>query len=242
MKRKRVLALGLAAALVAWWAAAELHPAARVLTALLIGVLPAFSVLQASAVAQLDVLPSRPKMYASTILGLWALALATAVVAGEARIDPRLLGVLPLPWPSFLLWLVFALAAVGALVVAFKAFGMAETPMLQHLIPQSRSEKWIYIAVCLTAGICEEFIFRGFLVGTLRAATGSAGLAVMLAAGAFGIAHAHQDAAGALRAALLGLVLSIPLLVTGSLYPGIAAHVIVDLVGGLWLSKWLLRS
>jgi membrane protease YdiL (CAAX protease family) len=242
MKQSSVVGFGVAAAMVAWWAAGELHAAARALTAVLIGLLPAFAVLQANAVAQLEVLPSRVKMYASTMIGLWVLALVTALVATQARIDPRLLGVATLPWLSFFVWLAFGLAAVSALVIAFKAFGMAETPMLQHMIPQTGGEKLAYLGVCLTAGICEELIFRGFLIGALRAATGSVGLAVMLAAGAFGIAHAHQDAAGALRATLLGLVLSVPLLVTGSLYPGIAAHVIVDLLGGLWLARWLLRS
>jgi membrane protease YdiL (CAAX protease family) len=119
---------------------------------------------------------------------------------------------------------------------------MTETPLLQHLIPQTWVEKLVYVGVCLTAGICEELVFRGFLIAALNAATGSLPLAVVLSAGAFGVAHAHQDAAGAMRATLLALVLSVPLLVTGSLYPGIAAHAIVDLLGGLWLSKWLLRS
>ena len=242
MKQSTVLGLGIAAAIVAWWAAPELHPAPRAMTALLVGVLPAFSVLQAQTVARLAVLPSRAQMYASTIIGLWVLTLATALAATQAHIDPRLLGVSPLPWPGFFVWLAFALASVGALVIAFKAFGLAETPMLQHLIPQTRSDKLIYVLVCLTAGICEELVFRGFLIATLRAATGSVGLAVLLAAGAFGVAHAHQDVPGALRATLLGLVLSVPLLVTGSLYPGIAAHATIDLVAGLWLSKWLLRS
>ena len=242
MKRSTVLALGVGAAIIAWWSAPELHPVARAMMVALIGLLPAFSVLQASALAELDVLPSRLRMYASTIIGLWVLAFATALAANLARIDVRLLGVLPLPWTTFLWWLAFGLAAVSALVVLFKAFGIAETPMLQHLIPQTRAEKLVYVGVCITAGICEELVFRGFLIGTLRAATGSLGLAVTLAAGAFGIAHAHQEAAGALRATLLGLVLSVPLLMTGSLYPGIAAHAIIDLAGGLWLSKWLLRS
>jgi hypothetical protein len=38
------------------------------------------------------------------------------------------------------------------------------------------------------------------------------------------------------------LVLTVPLLVTGSLYPGIAAHAIVDAGAGLWLARWLLRA
>ncbi len=238
MKPGTVLGAGVAAAIVAWLAAPELHGLARGLMAFLVGLFPALSVLQAHALAHIDVLPSRPRLYASTMGGLWALAFATAMVAAESGIPPRLMGVVAMAWPLFFLWLVFALAAVAALIAAFKAFGMAETPMLEHLIPQTLSEKVIYVGVSVTAGICEELVFRGFLIAALSAATGSVVLATALAAGAFGIAHAHQDAAGALRATLLGLVLSVPLLLSGSLYPGIAAHAIVDLAAGLWLSKW----
>jgi len=237
-----VLGLGVAATALAWWAAPELHPAARAFTAFLLGFLPAFSVVQANAVSRLSELPGRTTLYAGTMIGLWGLAIATALVATAAHIDPRLLGVVPLPWSTFVIWVVFGLVGVSAIVVAFKAFGIAETPMLQHLVPQTRVEKLVYVGVCVTAGICEELIFRGFLIAGLRAATGSLAMAVVLAAGAFGVAHAHQDAAGAGRAALLALVLSVPLLLTGSLYPGIAAHVIVDLAGGFWLARWLLRS
>ncbi|HET9441008.1 MAG TPA: CPBP family intramembrane glutamic endopeptidase, partial [Longimicrobiales bacterium] len=166
----------------------------------------------------------------------------TAIAASESGFNPRLLGVATMPWPAFWLWLVFGLAGVGALVLGFKAFGIAESPLLQHLVPETRAEKLLYVGVSATAGICEELVFRGFLIAALTVATGSLTFATLLAAGAFGIAHAHQAAAGALRATLLALVLSVPLLLSGSLYPGIAAHAIVDLSAGLWLSRWLLRS
>ncbi len=242
MRSSTILGLGIAAGIVAWQAAPELHPLARGFTALLLGVLPAFSVVQAKAVSALEMLPPRNKLYLSTLLGLWGLAIATAVVATEAGMNPRLLGVIALAWGPFLLWTTFAVFATAALILIFMAFGMRETPMIHHMIPQARTEKAVYAGVSVTAGICEELVFRGFLIAALRAATGSLPAAVLLSAGAFGIAHAHQDAAGALRATLLALVLTIPLLVTGSLYPAIAAHATVDLVAGLWLSKWLLRS
>lgn len=242
MKQETVLGLGIGAGIVAWWWSPVLHPAARALTAVLLGPLPALALMQAAAIARLSELPGRVTLYAGTMIGLWGLAIATALAAGFARIDPRLLGVVPLAWPQFLVWLVFGLAGVGAVVAAFKAFGVTETPMLHHLVPQSRREKLLYIGVCFTAGICEELIFRGFLISTLRAASHSTVMAVVLSAGAFGLAHAHQNAAGALRATLLALVLSVPLLVTGSLYPGIAAHVIVDLAAGFWIARWLFRS
>jgi uncharacterized protein len=242
MKSTTIAGLGIAAGIVAWQAAPELPPLARGLTAFLLGILPAFSVVQAKAVSQLESLPPRSKLYLSTIIGLWVLAVVTAFVASESDIDPRLLGVMPLPWEPFLIWMAFAVCAIGAVVLGFKAFGMAETAMIHHMIPQTLGEKLAFVGVSATAGICEELVFRGFLIAALRAATGSLPLAVLLSAAAFGTAHAHQDAAGALRATMLAVVLTVPLLVTGSLYPGIAAHAIVDAGAGLWLARWLLRE
>jgi membrane protease YdiL (CAAX protease family) len=66
-------------------------------------------------------------------------------------------------------------------------------------------------------------------------------LAVIVSSGAFGVAHAYQQPAGELRAALLGLVLAVPLLTTGSILPAIAAHIAIDLLSGLWLARYLLR-
>jgi uncharacterized protein len=237
-----VLAAGVGASIVAWLAGAELSSPARLAMAFLVGVFPALSVMQAVATAQLESLPSRLRLYASTMAGLWVLAFAIALAASESGINPRLMGVTAMPWTPFVLWTSISLIGVSALVLAFKAFGITETPMLEHLVPQTAVEKLVYLGVSVTAGICEEFVFRGFLISALRAATGSEIGAVLLSAGAFGIAHAHQNVAGAARATLLALVLTVPLLITGSLYPGIAAHALVDIAAGLWLSKWFLRS
>lgn len=239
-----IFPLGLAISAIVWLTAHELPASARILTALLIGVLPAFAILQARMVAKtpIEQMPSRNQLYFGTIAALWALAIATAFVAADSRFLPELLGVKVLPLSDFWLWFGFALIGTAAIVIAFKAIGLQETREIHYLIPQTLSEKLTFVGVSVTAGICEELVFRGFLIAALRAATGSVVVAVVLAAAAFGAAHAHQNVSGGLRATLLGLVLAVPLLVTGSLYPAIAAHAVVDLLGGLWLAKWLLKS
>jgi membrane protease YdiL (CAAX protease family) len=239
-----IFSLGVFVSAVFWLLAGALPGAARILTALLIGVLPAFAILQARMVAQtpLDEMPPRNQLYLGTIVALWGLAFATAFVAATSQFPPELLGVTLLRFSDFLLWFVFALAAAAAIVVAFKALGMQETREIHYLIPKTLTEKLTFVVLSVTAGICEELVFRGFLIAALRAATGSVVVAVIVSAAAFGAAHAHQNVTGGLRAALLGVVLTMPLLITGSLYPAIAAHAAVDLLGGLWLSKWLLKS
>jgi membrane protease YdiL (CAAX protease family) len=99
----------------------------------------------------------------------------------------------------------------------------------------------VFVFVAITAGICEEIIFRGFLLRTLVLGTGITPLAVVLSAGAFGVVHAYQSGAGALRAALLGVLLTVPLLLDGSILSAIVAHTLLDLLSGLWLARYLLR-
>lgn len=202
------------------------------------------AVLQARLMARLspEEWPSRSKMYVSTIVGLWMLAIASLVSAATSGISYTLLGLNNVDAFAFALWLAFALIGITALMLAFKALGQTETPLLRHLIPQTRGEKLAFIGVSITAGVCEEIVFRGFLLAALRVATGSALAAVLISAAAFAISHAHQSISGGIRAGLLGLVLTVPVILTGSLYPSIAAHIIVDVVAGLWLANWLLKS
>ena len=241
---RAVLVTGALVSAAVWLIAAELPWPARSMSAVLLGILPASTVLQARAIARLgeEQLPARNRMYASTIIGLWGLAIAASIAATESGFTPQMLGIVPTTRTTFWLWVCFAITATAALVVAFKAFGIEETPTLHYLIPRSATEKLTFVGVSVTAGICEELVFRGFLIAALHVATGSVLVATLVAAAAFGVSHAHQNARGGLRAGLLGLVMSVPLLVTGSVYPAVAAHAAVDLVAGLWLSKWLLKS
>jgi membrane protease YdiL (CAAX protease family) len=57
----------------------------------------------------------------------------------------------------------------------------------------------------------------------------------------FGIMHAYQDVGGAARAAILGAVLAVPVVLTGSIVPAMVAHAAIDLTSGLLLARWLLR-
>jgi membrane protease YdiL (CAAX protease family) len=49
----------------------------------------------------------------------------------------------------------------------------------------------------------------------------------------FGLLHAYQGPLGMMRTALLGLLLAASLLLSGSIWPAITAHVALDLLGGL---------
>jgi membrane protease YdiL (CAAX protease family) len=99
------------------------------------------------------------------------------------------------------------------------------------LIPRSEREKDLFTLVSLSAGICEEFTFRGVLfviVATLL--PGLSPYLIPLVAGAlFGIAHSYQGLKGVAKTGLVGIGFCYLYLACGSLVPGIILHFVVDL-------------
>jgi uncharacterized protein len=64
-------------------------------------------------------------------------------------------------------------------------------------------------------------------------------VAVLVSIGVFAASHAYQGWIGVLRVALLGVVLTAPFLLTGSVYPSIIAHAALDILAGLVFAEWL---
>jgi membrane protease YdiL (CAAX protease family) len=102
--------------------------------------------------------------------------------------------------------------------------------------PHTRSELGWFVAVSLTAGFCEEFIFRGYLIWVFQPAFGLWGAAA-LSLVAFGLSHAYQGAKGILSTGLVGALFTAVVLISGSLLPAIALHALVD--AGQGLIAWL---
>lgn len=233
-----LLAVVVAAAVV-WLATGGLAWPARALTVVLVVLLPPLAVAQVGLVESEDVAAHRNAVYLSSAGVHWLLA-GVAVWAGLASgfgVDG--LGLIALPPLPVLAWSVGTILVLVAVVLVGRALGLRESPLLACLLPRTGKEKLGFAALAVSAGVCEEVVFRGFLLAALTVATGSAWVAAPLAAGAFGILHAYQRATGVARAAVLGLLLTVPFLATGSLIPSIIAHVGLDLLAGLWLGRRL---
>ena len=97
------------------------------------------------------------------------------------------------------------------------------------LLPASRRERLYFIAVALSAGVCEELLYRGFLFYWIGRFTPYAWVAVVASAIVFGAAPAYQGPGGVVGTSLLGAGLGAIYLYTGSLWPPIALHALIDL-------------
>jgi membrane protease YdiL (CAAX protease family) len=100
------------------------------------------------------------------------------------------------------------------------------------ILPHNESEYRWFVVVSLTAGVCEELLYRGFLTWVLGAYIGVPAALLLVAVG-FGLAHAYQGRRGILKTAGVGLVLGAVVLATGWLGPAMITHALVDLVAGV---------
>ena len=143
-----------------------------------------------------------------------------------------------------LLWTGLLLGAGVGILLAFRsirrALGIEETPLVHELMPVTGKERGLFAVLSLCAGFGEETAYRGYAISALVVATGSATFALVLTSATFGVLHAYQGPIGVVRTGVVGLIMGAAFLYTGSLWPPIAAHVLIDLVVGLVLKERLL--
>ena len=104
------------------------------------------------------------------------------------------------------------------------------------VLPHTRTDMYWFAAVSLTAGFCEEFLFRGYFIWVLSPWLGwwgAAALSLLI----FASGHAYQGWSGVLRTGVVGLLFTLVVAILGSLWPAIVLHALVDL--GMGFVAWL---
>jgi membrane protease YdiL (CAAX protease family) len=104
---------------------------------------------------------------------------------------------------------------------------------LAALRPRTGAERLTWAFVALNVGVCEEIVYRGYLQTQFTALTGFAGVGIALQGVLFGIAHAEQGLAAALRITVYGVCFGCLAHARRSLLPGMASHVAIDLASAL---------
>jgi membrane protease YdiL (CAAX protease family) len=148
-----------------------------------------------------------------------------------------------LPFSALLLW---TLGTVATCVVAWAAM-LAEARVrprssdrvVFEMLPRTRAERRAFFGVSLLAGLGEEYVVRGFCLGVIALLSGSLAAAYVVTTVAFGLGHLYQGRSGAMRAMVLGAILAVPVVATGSLLPSIIAHAATDIISGRWTLRFL---
>ena len=212
---------------------------------LLVAGVPALSHLTVRR-AHLRLIP-RPDLYLSAIISQWVLAGLGVVIVVTIGPGFRAIGFRALPGAAFVRWTllltVVSLAALGVVLLLERHGWWPEEPeLVRLLLPETRREKLLAVLMLApTAALCEEFLYRGYLLAQFSCWIEPVPWAWIGSSVAFGLAHAYQGLNGMVRAALLGGLLAYPVIYLGSLYPAMVAHFVIDAVALAWLGPRFLK-
>lgn len=130
-----------------------------------------------------------------------------------------------------------AIGAVAGLVALTAAGiraarGEGDVPAIgdiQALLPRNRQELGYGAALSINAGVVEELLFRLALPAVIYGASGNATVAIVVSIALFGALHAYQGLPGILGTGILGALLMLSWLVSGTILVPIVLHALLDL-------------
>ena len=220
----------------------------HVLAAIFTFVLPvrallAFRRLQQSGPEQQ--LERRRSAYRVAMLMQWSLVVAVLALWFVQQRRWVALG-LELRWTPGLMGVLFGLTLITILLLRQRAGVVQDDDTLQAvrkrmsrleaLLPHNPEEFRRFAGLGITAGIGEELFYRGFLIWYLSQWMDVLAAAVVSSL-IFGVGHAYQGTKGIVQTTLLGAFLAAVYLVSGSIYPSMVIHALMDLHSGHLMMK-----
>jgi membrane protease YdiL (CAAX protease family) len=133
--------------------------------------------------------------------------------------------------------LVFWLIVAAFLLLAGLALGPNSdmNKVAQVIMPRDPLEMVVWVLLSISAGFCEEFVFRGYLQKQFLALTGSDAAAIAGQAIIFGAGHLYQGVKGVIIVTLYGALFGLLALVRKSIRPGMIQHALQDSAAGLFV-------
>jgi membrane protease YdiL (CAAX protease family) len=121
--------------------------------------------------------------------------------------------------------------AVQRLGVKRRAALRGRLDAAEFFLPHTPADRRWFLFVSLTAGFCEELLYRGFLTWLVASYVGLPA-AIGVVTVVFGLAHASLGRRGIINAGLVGLVMSLIVVLTGWLVPAMIVHALIDIASG----------
>jgi len=107
------------------------------------------------------------------------------------------------------------------------------------MLPRTKKEKWLFSLRTLSSAICEEILFRGFLLFLLQSIFPDIPLylIILIACVIFGASHLYQGLQGVISTGLMALLFICLFLVTNSLILVMLLHFATDFSATFVLSE-----
>jgi len=210
------------------------------LVVLLLGLYAYWGTIRAAR-AQAGLGPSRPAMYLRTVF--FELLFLGIVIVGVKLRGASLEAVWGQRWSSIGqvfrdlglgICLLFLSTMLVSIIGGHQRVGAANQS-INYLLPRSSVEMALWMLVSITAGICEEAIYRGYLQRQLGALTRNAWVGILLSAAAFGSAHLYQGLQRASVIAVAALLFGWFAQWRKTVRPGMFAHALQDGIAPLLL-------
>lgn len=184
--------------------------------------------------ANLDLTSIDPVLfiYLPTMVMQWLIFLA--VLLAIRHESGRLLSIgftrpKPVHLAAALAFMILSNLLLAGLQAGLEWLGLPISSDVTELVKQAGQATWWWLALSITAGICEEACFRGYLLTRLRAVIGRGWIwPVVIATISFAAGHTYQGWGGLIVIFVYGLMFCALFLLTKSLWPGIFAHIIQD--------------
>src|SRR5579864_2535269 len=182
----------------------------------------------------------RLSIYASTIAFQWMLTAFIAWRCVARTLTPENLG-LTVRSPGLTAMVTTGMAAALCGLQYFGIRRIASMPreatsrmrdISLRLMPRSLIEALAFSALAVTAAVCEEFVYRGFVYAALQSATGSFAFAIIASSALFSLAHLYQGRRGLASTFILGIAFAVSRWATGNLIAATVTHLVVDLLAG----------
>jgi len=111
--------------------------------------------------------------------------------------------------------------------------GPSTAKSIDVLLPLGYVEIMTWILLSISAGFCEEVVYRGYLQGQFLALTGSATIAILLQGVLFGVTHGYQGTKLVITISVYSVLYGVLASWRKSLRPGMISHAWSDIFGGV---------
>src|SRR3972149_5689607 len=182
-------------------------------------------------VLEKDIGDNRMFTYTATMIFQWGLVAFMYLALRLEKMKMTDFGFRGLTVRNFNIGGIFLVASIFItylLTFGLDAIGLKVNQELDFILPKTPSERLTWVFLSLTAGFCEEAIYRGYVISRLQFVTGGWLLGAIISSLSFGSLHAYQGAGNIALISIYGFFLSLFFVWRKSLVPGIFAHFLLD--------------
>jgi membrane protease YdiL (CAAX protease family) len=181
------------------------------------------------------------QIYLPTIMIEWLIFLVVFLVLRKGKESLSAVGFSKFNLANLGIGLGFLLVAniiLLGLSQILQFFHLTVPKEVAFILPRTKTERLFWVILSVTAGICEETGFRGYVLTKLNLFLNNWYLTVVISSLCFGLGHFYQGVGGVILTGTYGLLFCLLFIWRKSLIPGIFAHFLQDLTALFALSRY----